>query len=432
MKNYLRTVQAFHPDAKRFLMGSFLLSIGTAINDLLFNLHLKNLGNTESFIGGVISAGAFGIMLCSVPAAFLAKKYSHKAMLIAGVVAVAVLYAVRALVSQPVSIMLLSLLIGCAASLVRVIPTALLMRLSTASERTYLFSVNAATGMLGLVAGAFIGGLLPYLFINLFELSGRVLLLDDAYRYSLITGAVIESLAAGSFIGFASTSMPDVFQRPRLSEFLARLPKRSQLKKILYTVYPHTIVAIGAGAVIPFIPLYLHDRFGATSQGIGFYMSLVQSAVAVGYVCSPFIAARLGVLKSIVVVQLCSLPFMAVMGFSGSITLVVGAFILRNVLMNMSGPFVEQYTMESVGEDEREWTSSIDILLWNLAWVVMAAVAGFIIEHYSYQPLFAITITLYAASSLVYWRRLRQRRTAGRTAEPPPVHAATASELVES
>jgi Arabinose efflux permease len=164
--------------------------------------------------------------------------------------------------------------------------------------------------------------------------------------------------------------------------------------------------------VIPFIPLYLHQTFGASSAEIGSTMSLVQSAVVVGYLLSPMISRRFGVLKSIIIVQLASLPFMAIMGFSGSLVIVTIAFLLRNVLMNMSGPFVEQYNMENVCEEEREFTASLDIFFWNLSWAITPAIAGIVIEHYGYKPLFVVTIGFYALSSFVYLAMLKEKQRA--------------------
>jgi predicted MFS family arabinose efflux permease len=118
------------------------------------------------------------------------------------------------------------------------------------------------------------------------------------------------------------------------------------------------------------------------------------------------------VLKSIIIVQLASLPFMAIMGFSGSLVIVTIAFLLRNVLMNMSGPFVEQYNMENVCEEEREFTASLDIFFWNLSWAITPAIAGIVIEHYGYKPLFVVTIGFYALSSFVYLAMLKEKQRA--------------------
>lgn len=424
MQDYYNKVSAFRPEAKRYLTGSFLLSVGSAVNDLLFNLHLKNLGYAESFIGSVISVQALGIVLFGIPAAFFVKKYSPRAMLMMSVSAAALLFALRALALDGGQIIGLSFLIGSVVSISRVIPAALLMRLSTDGDRAYLFGVNASVSMLGLVAGNFIGGQLPPLFINSFiffntalsgsALSNGTLSLDDAYRYSLVVGAILESTAV---LAFARLPSAPVLRAPNetpftiLKDLREHLPTPKRFAVIWRVVYPHTIVGIGAGAVIPFIPLYLQERFGATSSEIGFYMSLVQSAVAMGYIFSPVIAERLGVVRSIVFVQFASLPFMGVMGFAGSITIVISAFIMRNVLMNMSGPFVEQYHMEAVPERDREMVSSIDITLWSLGWMVMSAISGVIIEHFSYQPLFIITMTLYAVSSVIYLQRIKPPAT---------------------
>jgi predicted MFS family arabinose efflux permease len=78
----------------------------------------------------------------------------------------------------------------------------------------------------------------------------------------------------------------------------------------------------------------------------------------------------------------------------------------------MSGPFVEQYNMENVCEEEREFTASLDIFFWNLSWAITPAIAGIVIEHYGYKPLFVVTIGFYALSSFVYLAMLKEKQRA--------------------
>jgi len=412
IQRYFSNFSSFHIDIRRYLAGAFLFNIGASANELLYNLYLNSLGYSDSFIGGMISLHSLGVLVLCIPAAFLARKYSHRTLLLVSISLVALFQFLRALFPNEFLVPFFNLVLGLAVSAARVIPAVLLMRFSRPEERAFVFGFNAALSMFGIMLGNYLGGHLPHVITLLASLFSITLSLDDAYQASLCVGSVVMAV---SVVFYAKLSAPETLfssSQSLVEEFLSQIPSRERIAHIFKVITPHLIVGIGAGAVIPFIPLYLHQTFGASSADIGSTMSLVQSAVVVGYLLSPMISRRFGVLKSIIIVQLASLPFMAIMGFSGSLVIVTIAFLLRNVLMNMSGPFVEQYNMENVREDEREFTASLDIFFWNLSWAITPAIAGVVIEHFGYKPLFVVTIGFYALSSGVYLSVLKEKQRA--------------------
>ncbi|MFQ3608083.1 MAG: MFS transporter [Chloroherpetonaceae bacterium] len=416
IERYFSNFSTFHLDIRRYLAGAFLFSIGSSINDLLYNLYLNSLGYSDSFIGGMISLHSLGVLLLCIPAAFLARKYSHRTMLLMSISLVALFQLLRAIFPNEFLVPFFNLVLGLAVSAARVIPAVLLMRLSRPEERAFVFGFNAALSMFGIMLGNYLGGHLPNLLIASVALLGVTLSLDDAYQVSLCIGSGVMALSVFFYAKLSNSEMRLSATESLVQEFLAQIPSRERLVHIFKIIAPHVIVGVGAGAVIPFIPLYLHQTFGATSAEIGNTMSLVQSAVVVGYLLSPMISRRFGVLKSIIIVQLASLPFMAIMGFNSSLVIVTVAFLLRNVLMNMSGPFVEQFNMEHVRDEEREFTASLDIFFWNLSWAIMPAIAGTVIEHFGYKPLFLVTIGFYAISSFVYLAMLYAQKRVERDA----------------
>jgi MFS family permease len=412
IQRYFSNFSSFHSDIRRYLAGVFLFNIGSSANELLYNLYLNSLGYSDSFIGGMISLHSLGVLLLCIPAAFLARKYSHRTMLLVSISLVALFQFLRAVFPSEFLVPFFNLVLGLAVSAARVIPAVLLMRFSHTEERAFVFGFNAALSMFGIMLGNYLGGHLPSMLMSSLSIVGVPLSLGDAYQASLCFGSGVMAISVFFYAKLSVSETLFTSSQSLIEDFLAQIPSRERVAHIFKVITPHVIVGVGAGAVIPFIPLYLHQTFGASSAEIGSTMSLVQSAVVVGYLLSPMISRRFGVLKSIIIVQLASLPFMAIMGFSGSLVIVTIAFLLRNVLMNMSGPFVEQYNMENVCEEEREFTASLDIFFWNLSWAITPAIAGIVIEHYGYKPLFVVTIGFYALSSFVYLAMLKEKQRA--------------------
>ncbi|MCS7032329.1 MAG: hypothetical protein NZL92_12495, partial [Gloeomargarita sp. SKYG116] len=93
IQRYLSNFLSFHDDVRRYLAGAFLFNVGSSINDLLYNLYLHSLGYSDSFIGGMISLHSLGVLVLCVPGAFLARKHSHRSMLLASVSLVALFQA---------------------------------------------------------------------------------------------------------------------------------------------------------------------------------------------------------------------------------------------------------------------------------------------------------------------------------------------------
>jgi len=86
-----------------------------------------------------------------------------------------------------------------------------------------------------------------------------------------------------------------------------------------------------------------------------------------------------------------------------NLTLASTAFIIRNALMNMSGPINTTLQMELVTEKERATTSGLMIMADNIPRAVTASVSGRMMsESDFFTPFLVTTITYFMASSLYY------------------------------
>jgi MFS family permease len=133
-----------------------------------------------------------------------------------------------------------------------------------------------------------------------------------------------------------------------------------------------------------------------------FAISCVVTGVAT--IAAPLLAARLGKVRSVALVQGASLPFLLAIGFAPSPALAVGAFWMRGALMNMGGPIYNAFTMEQVAQGERATVNALAGVTWNLGWAVCPYVSGVVQERWGFGPLFVATAALYGVgSALTYW-----------------------------
>jgi len=149
--------------------------------------------------------------------------------------------------------------------------------------------------------------------------------------------------------------------------------------------------------------LYFRDIFGTSTQTIGILFALLQCFMTAGTLLGPLFVPRMGLMRSVVVTQLASIPFMLALCFSRSFPVVVVAFLMRGALMNMNQPLSTHFAMEAVRKEEHAVTNSMLMLAWTGSWVASVQWGGTLIERYSYVPSFVVAIALYVVSSLLYY-----------------------------
>ena len=84
----------------------------------------------------------------------------------------------------------------------------------------------------------------------------------------------------------------------------------------------------------------------------------------------PALARRFGQITSVVIVQAASIPFLAVLGFSPILWMVILAMAVRSSLMNAGNPIFSAFAMEHVTPAERATLSAAMTVLWQVGWVV--------------------------------------------------------------
>lgn len=393
LREYLEKIKMISPNARYFLVGGLFNGLGMSVFSLLFNLYLKDFGYSETVIGHILSAGALGAAVVAVPAAMIIERFHLKHVLILGTLLSSISYGLQVFFQDIQFILFFSFTATMFITVYRVSVAPFFMRNSTPTERIHLFSLSYAIMMLSQLLGFFFGGFLPKLTMGL-GLAGS---LTEAYRLSLYTSIVLTMI---SVIPFLSIEQRPV---PRIKSRFAERIRRYNWGIILRLMIPKIFVGMGAGLVIPFMNLYFKIVFKLQAETIGIYFSILQVFMFFGMLAAPFLTRRFGMIKSIVLTELLSVPFMLTLALTHNLPLAVMAFILRGTLMNMNIPISSNFEMELVREADQPFTNAISMLAWNGAWTVSAHWGGRIIEEYSFSFSFYITIALYVISALTYY-----------------------------
>jgi predicted MFS family arabinose efflux permease len=395
IRDYWEHLRLFSRNARLFLVGIFFVGLNYSVFMLLLNLYFKELGFTEDLIGEILSLGAWGMAIISLPAALIIPKVQIRQILILSVLSTGILCLLQASLVDRTQLLVASLFLGMMRSLTYVAAAPFMMRNSTPKERTYLFSLHFGTYLIAAVVGSLGGGYLPNLFSHFVGLG------PIAFRYSLYVSVFLGILAL----------IPFMMLTPERKIPEPTAEKKGWDKKLLTErgvllfklCSPFFILGLGAGLVIPFLNLYFRDRFLLPARTIGIFFALLEFSMLAGILVGPLLSKRIGMIRTIVSTQLSSIPFMLILAFTYNLPLAVVSFLFRGALMNMSQPILTNFAMEKVKEKEQALTNALLMLAWTGSWAVSANLGGRLIKAYAFTPPLLITIGLYVVSSVLYY-----------------------------
>ncbi len=391
---YARDIRRLTPNARRYLLGSFFIGMTFASFLLLLNLYFREKGYSEGFIGGVLSTGALGMTIVSIPGAVLLSKVRLKPVLIVSTILYVVCGLITIYSETREVIWAAYFMAGIMMTFYRIASAPFFMRNSTPTERPYLFSLSFGISVMAGVIGSLVFGKLVELFALYLDLD-----MVRAHRLALTVGI---SFSLAALVPFAILKTPKVIPREdRLSLSLEALrPLRGIIAKL---TIPYFIVGTGAGMIIPFLNLFFRDRFGQSPENIGFYFGLVNLTMFIGVMAGPILARKMGMVRMIVFTELASIPFMLILAYSYYFPLVFAAFLLRGALMNMGQPIGTNFAMEMVPKSHQGLMNALLMFAWTSSWMISTRLGGVVIEGYGYTVSLVVAVVLYIISALTYY-----------------------------
>jgi MFS family permease len=412
----------FHRDAKVFLVTTLVSGAALSLYWIDFNLYLASLGYSTATIGVVATIGSMAGALSAFPASAASDRFGRRTVLAVGM-AIAIVALIGLLFSSAlplIAVFAAMWAIGQQAFLVVQAP--FLAEHSEPEHRNELFAVQSAIQSVTNVVAAALGGIVATgLAAGMgFDTGG-----PDTYRIILVIMTVLLAVGLGTVAlltddrpgrGRHDGSAP--IQRGRMLMGVV-VENRGRFMRLLL---PGFLIATGAGQVIPFLNLFVQQKFGLDLASLNALFALTSLGTVAALLAQPSLARRFGQITSVVIVQAASIPFIAVLGFSPLLWTVIGAMVVRNSLMNAGNPIFSAFAMEQVSSVERATLAAAMSVLWQLGWVIggawyalLQATLGF---DAGYAVNFVSIILLYSVATLLYWtwfraadrRALEQRR----------------------
>lgn len=412
-----RAYGAFHRDARRFLLTTLIAGAAISLWWIDFNLYLAALGLPTATIGLVSAVASLAAGIASFPSSALSDRVGRR-LVLAGGLALGAAGLLLLLASETLGIVFAGAsLVAIGSQAFFVVQAPFLTEHSDPGHRNELFAVQFAIQNVTNVVAAVLGGIVA-------TLVAATLGLDPAgpgtYRLILVIMLVLLLAAFASVwlladdrprtvvtARIARSGEPAAFPadpRRRRSRFGLVVVHRGLFVRLLF---PGLLISVGAGQVMPFLNLFVQVKFGLDLASINALFAFTSIGTFVAVMAQPILAARIGQIGSVVLVQALSIPFLVVLGFSPVLWTVVIAMMVRNALMNAGNPIFTAFAMEQVTPGERATLSATMSVLWQVGWVVggawYAALQGVLGFEGGYAVNFATIIVLYATATALYW-----------------------------
>lgn len=421
----------FHRDARLFLVTTLVAGAALSLYWIDFNLYLASLGLSTATIGLVSTIASVAGALVAFPASAASDRFGRRTVMALGI-AVSLVALVGLILTDALPLVVASAglwSIGQQAFLVVGAP--FMTEHSDSEHRNELFAAQFAIQNATNVVAAVLGGVVAVVIAGVVGLDPAG---PGTYRIILLIMAALMAAGLGT-ISLFTDDRPRTVAGPRLraiGEPAAFPPDPRRTRAIMGIVVrdrglfarlllPGLLISIGAGQIIPFLNLFVQQKFGLDLASLNAVFALTSLGTVVAILAQPRLAHRFGQMTSVVIVQAVSIPFLAVLGFSPVLWMVIAAMTVRNALMNAGNPIFTAFAMEQVTPGERATLSAAMTVLWQVGWVVgggyyalLQATMGFV---GGYAVGFGTIIALYSVATALYWtwfrsgdrRRLRPR-----------------------
>jgi len=398
LHDYRKALTLFGDNAKSYLLSGFLQGLGAGMLAVVFAIYIKAAGMSEGVVGGVEAAVAFAAAVVCLVGAPLVAKVGYRGMLVGALALIIGARLGQAALPFTAAMVGCALAIGLGDGFMRAISSAFLSHNSKDEERTHLFSTDFVTRMMSGFVGGLAGGFLPTMLqhLHVSEVS--------SYQWTIVTGTLV--MACG-LLPMLRIKEPKEDAKSVRDAYVDSFRHFREWKQVGKLIAPQAFISLGGGLVIPFVPLYLKHWLHADIAQIGTIQAL--ASVVLGFVTfgTPVIARKFGLVKGVAMMQLASVPFLALVPFAGTLWVAVAFLWTRNACMNMAGPMYNQFSMEGISAKDKPLVAGWMFFALNVMWMFGNLIGGRLMEI-NYTAPYPLAVACYATGAIgtyLMWRK---------------------------
>ncbi len=392
--SFLARYRGFGKDAHRLLYIALFGSISGSIIWFILVLYLTELGYSPVFYGAVFFIQGISQALIAIPAGRLSDFFGRKKPIIVGSF---LSFFGAALLTFPVDASMIfasAVLMGTGMAIFSPAFSSILAERTTTSRRKYLYSLQSISMMIGSGLAMVFAGYMP----DLFRGMG-----DAVMGYRIVIGVsaffmLIRALLSLSIKEPVRKSIPE-----------KSMPR--SLRLIMKFSIPNILIGLGAGIVVPFMPLQFQIRFGISSTAIGSIFALNQILMIFVIIALPHFAEKKGsvivvtALQGSATILMLLVPSTSYLAYGLYIFTII--YLARAILMNSTGAILTSFRMNIIPEEDRAVADAAAMVSWLGFNSIGAFIGGYLIQMSVDVP-FYIGGALYASSVISYYLFFRK------------------------
>ncbi|MDR6553252.1 MFS transporter [Paenibacillus qinlingensis] len=403
LREWKQQLQGYSRNIKLFFWFNFVWNLGISMFGLVYNLYVRSLGYEQTMVGSLVGMTALAAAIILIPAGIMNDRFGPKRIISFGLLFTIAALTARSLIELEEGMMISAFLGGMALAVVSATILPFLANNSSPQQRVHLFSLNMALVMLANVIGISLGGVL----CDFFQFMIGV---DEVHslRYTLLIGVAIAALGVLPMSMFGKSDQEEATPaRESLNWKQTWREHKTSIQVISIFCLLGLLSSLGGGMIVPYLNVYFEDRFEASKSAIGIVVALGQAATGVAFLIGPMIAKRYGEVKSVVYLQLSSIPFLLLTAFSANFYLSSGGYLFRQALMNAANPFYNSIKMSYVHRSLRGLASSSGEAVFNLGWFIASPISTGLVfrygSYFGYAYAFCITAVVYSVISYLFY-----------------------------
>jgi MFS family permease len=390
-------------DLRALYAAAFLRALATGMVGVLIGLYLARLGLDGLQMGTVITVGLAGAALAALVVTLAGDRMGQRSTLVslsllgaAGGVAVAMSSAMVAISVAAFVGMLNGMGRDRGAALV--LDQAILPATVSDAERTKAFA-----------------------WYNVMQDAGHALgsvLAAAPAAFRVVTGASELEGFRASLLLYASIHLITAVVYSRLGPGVERAESRQPVRispesrTVLWKISSLFAVDSLAGGFLTtaLLSFFFHERFGAGPVAVGALFFLARVANAFSHLGAAWLAARIGLVNTMVFTHIPSSLLLLTVPFAPSFPVAAALFVLREGLVEMDVPTRQSYVMAVVRPEERTFASGITHLVRLASWAVAPAFAGLLMRSFALGAPLVVGASMKIAYDLLLYVAFRGQR----------------------
>lgn len=403
-------------DRRILYAAAFLRALATGLMGVLLGLYLDKLAFAPAEIGIVIGAGLSGAVLATLIVSLLADRLGRRRTLLALGLAGAAGGLALILSSHVVAVCVVAFLgmvngMGRDRGAQLVLEQAILPGTTTHAGRTRAFAWYNVLQDIGHALGGLLAALPPAA-----RAVGGV---DELASFQLAVALYALLNLAGALLYLHLTAAVEVRQTRPAKRLSARSRRLIARAGALFALDSLAGGFLGTALLAYFFYVY----FGAGEVAVAALFFLARGANALSHLAAAWLAARIGLVNTMVFTHIPSSLVLMIVPFAPSFAVAAVFFLLREALVEMDVPTRQSYLMAVVRPEERTFSSGATHLVRLGGWAAAPFVAGFLMQGFALAtPLF-----LGAGMKIVYDLALYR---AFRHLKPPEERQASGRDIV--